>query len=40
MNDGGESINENELNDDIIDGLLVGGSPYDFVIGNGIEIMA
>ena len=40
MNDGGESINGNELNDDIIDGLLVGDSPYDFVMGNGIEIMA
>eukprot|EP00486_Rosalina_sp_Unknown_P013903 CAMPEP_0201596294 /NCGR_PEP_ID=MMETSP0190_2-20130828/193021_1 /ASSEMBLY_ACC=CAM_ASM_000263 /TAXON_ID=37353 /ORGANISM="Rosalina sp." /LENGTH=241 /DNA_ID=CAMNT_0048056589 /DNA_START=450 /DNA_END=1176 /DNA_ORIENTATION=- len=30
MNDGGESINGDELTDDIIDGLLVGDSPYDF----------
>ena len=39
MEDGGENIYGHELNDEIIDGLLVGDTPYDFVIGNGVNIM-
>lgn len=38
--DGEENVKGHELTDEIIDGLLLGDSPYDFVMGNEIKTMA